>query len=775
MLLKLADFAYRRRRLVVAAWALALLAALSAAGLISAGDRSDYETPGSESAAAHDLLDERFSSRDGDTVEVVWTGEDVRSSSVVQRVDELLDDVAELEHVIGIAPSQVSADGTVARATVQYDTWDVPVEETKTLIDLVAAANGEGLRIEVTGQPVLNAEQGEVGSEGLGLLAAALILLIAFGSVLAMGLPILTAVFGLGVASGFIAALAQVVDVPEWATSVATMIGIGIGVGIDYALFIVTRYRSGLRDGLDPRAAVSDAIGTAGRAVLFAGGTVMISLFGMVVMRLPYLHGVAFGSVIAVGIVMAASVTLLPAVIGFVGRNIDRLHVPFTRRDTTVQRTVSYRWSRIVQRRPAAAAAVGLLALVALAAPALGLRLGFPDASSGPESLTSRRAYDLLAEGFGAGHNGTLLASAAQALPRRRRADGCRRISCRTRGCSVIHHRHHVRASDVTEGPVCLVFEEYRHSNRKETIMRVFVAGGTGVIGRRLVPQLVDRGHEVTATTKSRDKLELLRQLGADGVVMDGLDAVSVGEAVAAAEPDAIVHQMTAIAGKPDMKHPDRWFATTNRLRAEGTDHLLAAAEATGVSHLVAQSYAGWNGIREGGWVKTEEDPLDPGSANARQGAAAIRHLENVVVEADGAVLRYGWLYGPGATDDLVGPVRKRQFPLVGGGTGYTSWVHLDDAASATVLAVEHRATGVFNIVDDEPAPVHEWLPYLAARAGAKRPMRVPTWLARPLAGEAAVAMMTEGRGFCNAKAKRELGWELRYPSWRSGFEEALA
>jgi nucleoside-diphosphate-sugar epimerase len=311
---------------------------------------------------------------------------------------------------------------------------------------------------------------------------------------------------------------------------------------------------------------------------------------------------------------------------------------------------------------------------------------------------------------------------------------------------------------------------------RKVMVMRVFVAGGTGVMGRRLVPQLVARGHQVTATTTGPGKLGLLEQLGADAVVMDGLEAVSVGKAVAEARPDAIVHQMTAIAVKPDMKHFDRWFATTNRLRTEGTDHLLAAAEAAGVSNFVAQSYASWNGIRKGGWVKTEEDPLDPmkGTA-AHAGMEAIRYLEDVVVKAGGAALRYGWLYGPGASDTLVEAVRKRQFPLVGDGTGYCSWVYVDDAASATVLAVEQQAKGVFNIVDDEPAPASEWLPYLAACAGAKPPMRVPKWLARLLAGEVAVTMMTEGRGFSNAKARRELGWELRYPSWRQGFEEGLA
>ena len=284
------------------------------------------------------------------------------------------------------------------------------------------------------------------------------------------------------------------------------------------------------------------------------------------------------------------------------------------------------------------------------------------------------------------------------------------------------------------------------------------------------MPQLVARGHEVTATTTSAGKLGLLAELGAEGIVMDGLDAASVGEAVAAAQPDAIVNQMTGLseahAGKPNLRKADRFFAATNRLRSEGIDHLLAAAEATGVSHVVAQGHASMNGIRQGGWVKTEEDPLE-----VMEGTKAINHLEDVVVRAGGAVLRYGGFYGPGADDDQVKLVRKRMFPLVGGGTGYVSWVHVDDAASATVLAMEQKAKGVFNIVDDEPAPVSEWLPYLAECAGAKPPRRVPGWLARLLAGEMAVGMMTEGRGFSNAKAKRELGWELRYPSWRQGFK----
>jgi nucleoside-diphosphate-sugar epimerase len=309
--------------------------------------------------------------------------------------------------------------------------------------------------------------------------------------------------------------------------------------------------------------------------------------------------------------------------------------------------------------------------------------------------------------------------------------------------------------------------------------VRVFVAGGTGAIGRRLVRQLVARGHQVTATTTSAGKLGLLEQLGAEGVVMDGLDVASVGEAVAAARPDAIVHEMTGLSvvrnGKPNFRHPERFAATTNRLRTEGTDHLLAAAEATAVSHVVAQSVATWTEIRDSGPV-SEEDPLPSEEVGPKMRGVAegLRHVEDVVVKAGGAALRYGAFYGPGANDDLVELVRKRRFPLVGGGTGYFNWVHLDDAASATVLALEQQATGVFNIVDDEPAQVREWLPYLAERAGARRPMRLPKWVAQLLAGEM-VKIMTEGRAFSNAKAKRQLGWELRYPSWRQGFKEELA
>jgi len=311
--------------------------------------------------------------------------------------------------------------------------------------------------------------------------------------------------------------------------------------------------------------------------------------------------------------------------------------------------------------------------------------------------------------------------------------------------------------------------------------MRVFVAGGSGVLGRRLVPQLVARGHQVTATTTSGAKLDLLTRLGAEAVVMDGLDAGSVRAAVAAAAPDVIVHQMTGLsfahAGKVDLKHPDKYFAATNRLRVAGTDHLLAAADAAGVTHVVAQSNATGNGPDDDGWTKPEQKPLDTAALPAayRLAMEPLGHIEASVINAGGAALRYGWFYGPGATDDQVEMIRKRQFPIVGGGTGFWSWIHLDDAAAATVLAVEQKATGVFNIVDDEPAAVSDWLPYLARCAAAKPPLRVPRWLGRILAGDQAVRMMTEGHGSSNAKAKRELGWQLRYPSWRQGFKDAVA
>jgi 2-alkyl-3-oxoalkanoate reductase len=300
--------------------------------------------------------------------------------------------------------------------------------------------------------------------------------------------------------------------------------------------------------------------------------------------------------------------------------------------------------------------------------------------------------------------------------------------------------------------------------------MRVFVAGATGAIGARLVPQLVEWGHEVIGTSRSPEKADRLRAQGAEPVVLDLLDPRAVREAVAAARPEAIAHEATALASMTDFKHFDRSFAPTNRLRTEGTDALLAAAREVGVRRFVAQSYAGWPYARNDGAVKTEEDPLDPTPVpTMRETLAAIRHLERAVVDAGGVALRYGGFYGS-PDDPQVELVRKRLLPIVGDGEGVLSLVHLDDAAAATALALEDGAAGIYNVVDDDPAPASEVLPALAAAVGAKPPRRVPRWLARLVAGEAGVVLMTEARGASNAKAKRDLGWALRYPSWRQGF-----
>jgi 2-alkyl-3-oxoalkanoate reductase len=312
-------------------------------------------------------------------------------------------------------------------------------------------------------------------------------------------------------------------------------------------------------------------------------------------------------------------------------------------------------------------------------------------------------------------------------------------------------------------------------NRRKEKTMRVFVAGASGAIGSRLVPKLVERGHEVVGSSRSPEKSDQLAALGAEPVVLDLLDPAAVRKAVSAARPEAIIHQATALSGLSDVKNPDRSFAQTNRLRTEGTDALLAAAREAGVGRFVAQSFAGWPYAREGGQVKTEDDPLDPTPVpTMRETLDGIRHLERAAVDAGGVALRYGGFYGsPG--DAQIELVRKRRFPIVGDGGGVWSFVHLDDAATATALALEQGATGIYNIVDDEPAPVSEWLPALAKAIDAKPPRRVPRWLARILAGEAGVALMTEIRGASNVKAKRELGWTLLYPSWRQGFPAAYS
>jgi nucleoside-diphosphate-sugar epimerase len=307
--------------------------------------------------------------------------------------------------------------------------------------------------------------------------------------------------------------------------------------------------------------------------------------------------------------------------------------------------------------------------------------------------------------------------------------------------------------------------------------MKVFVAGATGAMGKQLVPRLIEAGHRVVGTTRSDSKQAALWDLGAIPMVVDALDADQVAEAVAKAEPDVIVHELTSIA-ELDMRHFDRSFAMTNRLRTEGTDYLLSAAHAAGVERFIIQSYTSWPYARTGGAVKTEEDPLDPAPAREmRESLEAIRHLEQAVIGADwttGIVLRYGGFYGPGTSLSPGGEqfemLRKRKFPVVGDGAGVWSFVHIADAAEATVAAVERGERGIYNVVDDDPAAVAEWLPALAQAIGAPKPMRVPRLVGRLLAGEAAVVMMTEIRGASNAKAKRELGWEPRHTSWREGF-----
>jgi nucleoside-diphosphate-sugar epimerase len=314
--------------------------------------------------------------------------------------------------------------------------------------------------------------------------------------------------------------------------------------------------------------------------------------------------------------------------------------------------------------------------------------------------------------------------------------------------------------------------------------MKIFVAGATGVLGRALLPQLVAAGHEVVGMTRTPSKQDLLRGMGARPVVADALDPDAVARAVGEAEPEVIVHQLTALSGEIDMRHMDRSFAETNRLRTEGTDHLLAAGRAVGVGRFVAQSFAGWPSARTGGPVKTEADPLDPAPPAAlRPLLEAIRYLEEAVTGAswtEGIVLRYGGFYGPGTSFGLkpegqyVEVIRQRKFPVVGSGAGMWSFIHIDDAATATVAAIEHGERGVYNVVDDEPAPVSVWLPAAAEALGAKAPRRLPRWLGRIAAGEAATVMMTEVRGASNEKAKRELGWSPRYRTWREGFARGL-
>ncbi|HZY62789.1 MAG TPA: NAD(P)-dependent oxidoreductase [Edaphobacter sp.] len=312
--------------------------------------------------------------------------------------------------------------------------------------------------------------------------------------------------------------------------------------------------------------------------------------------------------------------------------------------------------------------------------------------------------------------------------------------------------------------------------------MRIFLAGGTGAIGRRLIPFLRQSGHEVTATTRSNGKLEVLRNLGAKPVLLDAFDRRSVEKAVIEAQSDVVMHQMTALANLKDFRKFESELALTNRLRTEGAEILLQAAQSAGAKRFIAQSYSGWPNERTGSRIKTESDPLDPNPPDAMKPTVkALIQLEQMVTNAQaltGIVLRYGSFYGPGtgvAPDGiLVEALQSRQFPIIGSGTGIWSWVHIDDAARATVLALEYGESGIYNIVDDEPAEVATWLPVLADAVKAKAPRRIPAWLGRLFIGEAGVSMMTRSRGSSNAKAKQALHWQPSYASWREGFHYGL-
>jgi putative drug exporter of the RND superfamily len=411
-LARLGKFAFSHRRLVVLAWVLGLLAVFATSKQLAGDWSANYETPGSESQAALNRLDERFPERRPYSVDVVWQAARAGDREVRARVDDFLATAQGLEGLgdgVTTGDAQISHDGTIALVRIPLaarSTEDVPERSGERLIELAEAADGDGLRMELGGLVVANAQQGEVSSETVGLMVAAAVLLLTFGSIVAAGMPLATALFGLGISSALGGLLAALIDVPDWAPSVAAMIG--IGVGIDYALLIVTRFRSALERGLAPREATGEAVATAGRSVLIAGTTVVISMMGLFLMGLTYLYGVALSAIIAVVVVMGASVTLLPALLGFARERVNRLRIPGVRAAATNGGPAA-RWSRVVQRRPWTAAIAGTAVLLVLAAPVTGLRLAFPDAGTDPAETTTRQAYDLTAKGFGAGSAGPLM------------------------------------------------------------------------------------------------------------------------------------------------------------------------------------------------------------------------------------------------------------------------------------------------------------------------------------------------------------------------------
>jgi RND superfamily putative drug exporter len=419
-LARLADLAFRRRGRFVLAWIIGLVL-IAAGGSALAGEYdAEYSTPGSESDDAATLIENRFQGSSSETIDVVWEApRGATRPEIKRRVDDFLGEASKLEGIGGVDRLRVSADGTIAMQSLQLTerAWDVPVDTGEEMISLAEQASGDGLRIELGGGPIRDAEGG--GSpEAIALLAAAVILLIAFGSVVAAGLPLATAIFGLAISTGLIGIAVHVVDIPEWAPGVSGLIG--IGVGIDYALLILTRFRSAMWHGADRHAAVVESVSTAGRSVLIAGTIVMISLLGLFLMGLSYARGVAVAAAMAVLVVMLAAVTLVPALLSYLGPRVDRLHIPGLGRTLRIReddRAPAARWSRTVQRRPWPAAILGASVLIALAIPATGLRLGFPDAGNDREGTTTRQAYELVSQGFGPGANGPLLLAAE--LPQR--------------------------------------------------------------------------------------------------------------------------------------------------------------------------------------------------------------------------------------------------------------------------------------------------------------------------------------------------------------------
>ena len=416
-LVRLADLAYRRRGRTVLAWLAALAALVVVSGAYAAPFSADYSAPGSDSVAARELLTERFPAVAGQTIDVVVRADAGVAQPAVRRgVEDLLADVRGIPHVVGTTSpydqaGATSPDGRTAIGQIQLDVTgpdDMPVVETQRILALAEAADRPGLRVELGGQVVTSAEGGQIGSEAIGIAAAVIILLLAFGSVIAAGLPILVAVTGLGVSGALVGLLAALVDTPDWGTSLAAMMG--IGVGIDYVLLMVTRFREFLAEGRTRRNAVQATVDTAGRAVLVAGSTVVVSLLGLAATGLSYMQGAALAAISAVLVIMLAAITLVPALLGYAGGRIDRLRLPFPRPRSGSPGWV--RWSRLVQRHPLAASAAGLGLLAVLALPAVGVRFGFPDAGNSPPDTTTRQAYDLVSAGFGPGANGPLLLAA---------------------------------------------------------------------------------------------------------------------------------------------------------------------------------------------------------------------------------------------------------------------------------------------------------------------------------------------------------------------------